>query len=96
MMDRARRRCVKQQLWEQQNGRYAYCGMKKRIGLMTVDHIIPLSRGGTDSVYNLQCTFKKCNGLKDDMLPNEFTALARRILDNSIEIEKRLQKGGAV
>lgn len=81
----------KRRIYDRQNGLCAYCGQHRNIKYMTVDHIIPLSRGGTDSLGNLQCTCKKCNGLKEDMLPNEFTLFIRNMLENSIRIEK----GGA-
>lgn len=55
---------------------------------MTVDHIIPLSKGGTDSLDNLQCTCKLCNRLKNNMLPSEFTVFIRGMLENSMKIEK--------
>ena len=34
-------------LWEDQNRRCGYCGRKIGFSEVTVDHIIPLSRGGT-------------------------------------------------
>lgn len=83
---------IKRQIWERQNEKCAYCGQRKQLKRMTVDHIIPLSKGGTDDIENLQCTCKKCNRLKDDMLPHEFTEFIRGMLENSIKIEK----GGAV
>lgn len=57
----------KRRIYDSQNGLCAYCGQHRNIKYMTVDHIIPLSKGGTDSLDNLQCTCKKCNGLKDNM-----------------------------
>lgn len=78
----------KRHIYDQQNGLCAYCGQHRNIKYMTVDHIIPLSKGGTDSLENLQCTCKLCNRLKSDMLPSEFTDFVRCILENSIKIEK--------
>lgn len=78
----------KRRIYDRQNGLCAYCGQHRNIKYMTVDHIIPLSKGGTDSLDNLQCTCKKCNGLKSDMLPHEFTNFIRNMLENSIRIEK--------
>ncbi len=85
----------KRKIYERQNGLCAYCGRSRNIKYMTVDHIIPLSKGGTDDLDNLQCTCKACNRLKDDMLPSEFTAFVRCILENSIAIEKEVMKGGS-
>lgn len=31
-----------------------------------LDHIVPLSKGGTHSYNNTQCTCRRCNGLKSD------------------------------
>ena len=40
-------------------------GMKR---LITIDHIIPLSKGGSSELYNLQTMCFKCNGKKADKL----------------------------
>lgn len=80
--------CVKRTIYDRQNGLCAYCGQHRNRKYMTIDHIIPLSKGGTDDIDNLQCTCKKCNQFKDNMLPSEFTALVRCVLENSIRIEK--------
>ncbi|MCI8378638.1 MAG: HNH endonuclease [Lachnospiraceae bacterium] len=85
---------IKQAIHRKQNKRCAYCGQHRNIKYMTVDHIIPLSKGGTDDINNLQCTCKLCNRLKDNMMPHEFTAFIRRMLKNSIKIEKRARGGG--
>lgn len=41
---------------------------------MTLDHIIPASKGGTDELDNQQLAHRDCNQTKADMLPEEFTA----------------------
>lgn len=79
---------IKRQIWERQHEKCAYCGTRRQLKHMTVDHIIPFSKGGTDDIENLQCTCKMCNRLKSDMLPSEFTAFVRHILENSMRIEK--------
>ena len=33
-----------------------------------LDHIIPLSRGGTHAICNVQCACRRCNGLKGDKI----------------------------
>jgi hypothetical protein len=43
------------------NGRCAYCGTH---GKMTVDHVVPLSRGGFDEASNIVPACTKCNSSK--------------------------------
>ena len=49
--------------------RCQYCG---KTGVpLTVDHVIPKSRGGEDSWENLVCACIKCNNKKGDRTPEE-------------------------
>jgi len=45
------------------------CGSTQQI---TIDHIIPIARGGTHSVGNLQTLCKKCNSSKQDKVMTEW------------------------
>lgn len=49
-----------------------YCGANNRRHL-TIDHIIPQSRGGKNTWENLVTSCKSCNNKKGDMLVEEFT-----------------------
>lgn len=53
--------------------------------LMTVDHIIPLSRGGTDTLENLQPLCEICNRSKGNYLESE---LKNRFNENNFKIRK--------
>lgn len=55
-------------LMEYQEYLCAICGEVPR-GLPSFDHIIPLSRGGTHSVTNLQMTCWPCNHRKGSQWP---------------------------
>jgi 5-methylcytosine-specific restriction endonuclease McrA len=46
---------------ERYNHRCVCCGSKDRI---TIDHIVPLSVGGTDTIDNIQPLCKSCNSKK--------------------------------
>lgn len=46
-----------------------YCGTKTKN--LTIDHIIPKSRGGDDSWENLVSSCKKCNNKKGSQTPEE-------------------------
>jgi 5-methylcytosine-specific restriction endonuclease McrA len=54
----------------------AYCGLRARTSLerddMTVDHIVPRSRGGSNNDFgNLVTACRPCNGRKADRTPEE-------------------------
>lgn len=49
----------------------AYCGNKFHPNEMTVDHILPVVRGGTNSWRNCISACKKCNNRKSDKTPEE-------------------------
>lgn len=77
---------IRRKLYARQNGKCAYCGRHRNHKYMTVDHIIPLSKGGTNDIGNLQCVCKKCNSLKDDMMPEEFVRHVWTIFENSVKV----------
>lgn len=54
-------------------GRCHYCGCQSAIEL-TVDHLLPLSRGGSWEPSNLVCSCILCNLAKDTMTEAEFHA----------------------
>lgn len=48
---------------EQHGGRCAYCGRKRKL---TMDHVVPLSRGGAHDVDNVVAACDTCNKSKND------------------------------
>jgi 5-methylcytosine-specific restriction endonuclease McrA len=58
------------ELW---GGRCAYCGRETR--LLTVDHRIPLSRGGSNSIENILPSCHVCNARKRTRTEEEFRLL---------------------
>ena len=59
------------------------CGTTERV---TIDHIIPIARGGTHSIGNLQSLCLKCNSSKNDRTMSEwkFQILLKRNQDGAL------------
>jgi 5-methylcytosine-specific restriction endonuclease McrA len=54
-----------------QDGCCHWCGVK--VGLkFEIDHVIPISRGGHDTIENIVISCGKCNRSKGDKLPEEW------------------------
>lgn len=59
-------------LWEQQGGCCAYCGCELTLEYRHLDHVIPLSRGGSNWPSNLAWACPPCNLSKNDKLLEEW------------------------
>lgn len=51
-------------LLHEQHGNCLYCGGSITLATVEVDHIVPTSRGGTNTRINLAATCRSCNGSK--------------------------------
>ena len=58
-------------IFSKMKGRCAYCGAKAQ----EIDHIVPRSKGGTNSVNNLTATCRTCNEKKSNLSLKEFGKL---------------------
>lgn len=72
-------RIIRQLVLERDKNKCYYCGKYGN----TVDHIIPLSKGGKTSLENLVCACEKCNDLKKDELISK-KEMKNIILDDMI------------
>lgn len=61
------------------NGKCAICGKPVKFKKMTVDHIKPLSQGGTNEFSNLQLACHSCNRLKNNFMKAEFYGMISKI-----------------
>ena len=66
-----KRRCAK--------GRCHYCGRAVPARELTMDHIVPLVRGGRSTRGNVVPACKDCNTRKKSLLPMEWEAYLERI-----------------
>lgn len=66
--------------WYEQNGTCAYTGEKLIPGLTaSLDHRLPLTRGGNDAKSNLQWVTKTVNSMKTTLTHDEFIAKCAEI-----------------
>jgi len=57
------------------NYKCQYCGSPNSL---TIDHVIPVSKGGASSFENCVAACKKCNGKKGNKLPSEINMFIKR------------------
>ena len=62
---------VRRMVYLRNNGRCAICGKRVDLNNCNLDHRIPISKGGIDSVENLDCVHVQCNYIKADLMPDE-------------------------
>lgn len=76
-------------------GTCGICGRFVPPDSFTVDHIVPISKGGTYDYSNLQCCCRKCNQLKDDALQDDFFQVMLSVVDYQISDKhnKKIKKG---
>ena len=103
-MTQARKRFheeVKKKLSTKQGGKCMYCGRKPGDDLMDIDHKIPLSRGGSNNIRNLQILCRSCNGRKGNKTDREFRRMYKaagvpqtQILPKKVISQKALDEAG--
>jgi 5-methylcytosine-specific restriction endonuclease McrA len=72
---------ILERLWDEQGGRCALSGLPLVIGeYASVDHKIPLSKGGTHDASNLRWLAFEVNMAKNNMSDEEFVAMCRRVV----------------
>lgn len=66
-------------LYKAQKGKCYYCG--KKVGKdYTIDHVIPLNRGGSNTPENIVIACRHCNCSKQDKLPHEWSGNGGKLL----------------
>ena len=67
-------------VYNKTEGHCAICGEFVPYTDFTVDHIIPLAKGGNNDLSNLQCACSVCNRIKQDILPEDLMKKLTRIM----------------
>lgn len=65
-----------------------YCGKKVHPNNLTMDHIVPLIRGGKSEHSNIVACCKECNQTKSHMSPAEWKKHLETVLQNREDHEK--------
>jgi 5-methylcytosine-specific restriction endonuclease McrA len=75
--EKTKARALRQTRWWHQKiarGECHYCGRKFPPGELTMDHVVPIIRGGKTTKGNVAPACRDCNGKKKYLLPMEWEA----------------------
>jgi 5-methylcytosine-specific restriction endonuclease McrA len=68
------------EVWRVTDGRCCYCGEQTQpFNTFSIDHFVPLARGGTHQLPNLLPCCVRCNGAKRDRTPEEWLEVRDRL-----------------
>lgn len=67
-------------VYSKSEGHCAICGEFVPYTKYTIDHIIPLAKGGSNDISNLQCACGVCNRIKQDILPQDLMEKLTKIM----------------
>ncbi len=84
--ERAKARDLRKTRWWQQktaSGKCYFCGKKVKFKDITMDHLVPLSRGGRSTKDNLVPCCKACNTKKKGMMPLEWEEYLETVSNNN-------------
>lgn len=70
---------MKKKLYKLTNGHCAYCGRGLKFAEMTVDHVMPLSKGGNSGMTNYLPACRKCNSRKSNFTLEEYRSHAKKL-----------------
>lgn len=76
----------KSQWWKRKlsEGKCSYCGKEFKPSELTMDHIVPLIRGGKSTKNNTVPACKECNSKKKYLLPMEWEEYLKKIREEKV------------
>lgn len=86
--ERAKARELRRSAWwkrKLEQGRCYYCGRSFKPSELTMDHLIPLIRGGKSVKSNLVTACKECNNKKKYLLPIEWEEYLQKLKSQEVE-----------
>lgn len=79
-------------VYNRYKGRCGICGKFVPYKVFTIDHIIPLEKGGSNAIENLQCAHNWCNSIKRNSSMKE---LLRKLVE-IVLYQVKVQIGGFI
>lgn len=87
---------IRHEVFKRDNFKCAECGKGKDVTTLEVDHILPVSKGGTDEMHNLRTLCYTCNREKNDLVHenhnpigfDKFFTKEKKIEDDTLTIKK--------
>lgn len=81
----------KSKIFQRDSYKCIYCGYAGSRDELTLDHVLPKSRGGDDTPFNLVTACYKCNNRKGDRTPEEAGLfLNKTVLKSNIDMHSLL------
>ena len=91
--EKEKARKLRQSAWWQSKldkGECHYCGNKFPRKQFTMDHVVPLSRGGASTKGNVVICCKECNNQKKSLTPAEIILRKKLAQENKAQPESRI------
>ena len=92
--EKEKARHLRQTAWwmrKMREGVCHYCGKKVGIKNLTMDHVIPLSRGGKSQKGNIVPSCKECNNKKKYFIPLEWEEYLNRLSVSDQESDSSIE-----
>lgn len=82
----------KNKILEQFGGKCNYCKHTFHVSFLTIDHLVPACRGGTEAYTNLVPACRNCNHLKAELTVKQFKYLIRGTVIAILAGDKHVSK----
>src|SRR6185369_12384992 len=82
----------KQTVYRKYGRKCFYCGQVENGDTITIDHIIPVSQGGTHFLDNCVPSCRKCNLSKKDLYTDEWLAILKIRRNKMFNTVKKITK----
>lgn len=80
---------MRYRVFKRDNFTCQYCGRSAPEVVLEVDHIVPLSKGGDNTLSNLVTSCRDCNrGKRDDSLKDDSLVMKRKLQEEELSIKR--------